>query len=278
MAVLVRYIENRDGNLRPTERLLDVFTTGDTSGDALCQRIVAILTAQRINFDWMIGQSYDGAGNMRGQFSGLRTRILEHAKKAIYVWCRAHRLNLVIESMLKCNTVLIGTIGLVQELYNFFTGHKRHAVLVELQKDKHHVKTLKRVSDTTRSWRSTEDGVNTLLDCFDTVTTALDRLSSESNDTATVSCAIGLEKRLQDFPVIVCLFLLRTIFGITGPVSRLLQGVAADLSISATLLQGAMKSLQYIRDTPEQSWSKLLAKLHHLHKSTTYALPSQKND
>ena len=36
-----------------------------------------------------VGQSYDdGAENMRGQFfSGLKTRILEHAKLAVYVWC-----------------------------------------------------------------------------------------------------------------------------------------------------------------------------------------------
>lgn len=265
VSVLIRYIESHAGKLRPTERLLDVFTTGDTSGEALCRRIVAILTAQRINLNWMIGQSYDGAGNMRGQFSGLKTRILEHAKRAIYVWCRAHRLNLVIESMLKCCTLVVGTIGLVQELYNFFTGHKRHAVLVELQKDQQHAKTLKRVSDTTRSWRSAEDGVNTLLDCFQTVTAALDKLSNESKDTATVSSAIALEKRLQDFPVIVCLFLLRTVFVITGPVSRLLQGVAVDLSISAMLLQGVIKSLQVMRDKPENSWSKLLS------ESTSFA-------
>ena len=257
-AILVRYIEVHNGRLRPTERLIDVFTTGDTSGEALCAKIVAILTSHGIDINCMIGQSYDGAGNMRGQFSGLKTRILEHVKQAVYVWCRSHRLNLVIESMLKCSTDVVGTIGLVQELYNFFAGHKRHAVLVELQKDEHHRKTLKRVSDTTRSWRSTEDGVNTLLDCFEAVTAALGELSTTSGDSATVNSALSLEKRLQEFPIIVCLFLLRTVFGITGPVSRLLQGVAADLAISATLIQGAIKSLQDMRDSPDLAWLKLL--------------------
>jgi len=73
--------------IHPTERLLDVFTTGDTSGEALCKKIVAILKCCGIDLKCMIGQSYDGAGNMRGQFSGLKTRILEHAERAVYVWC-----------------------------------------------------------------------------------------------------------------------------------------------------------------------------------------------
>ena len=71
---------------------------------------------------------------------------------------------------------------------------------------------------------------------------ALGKLSAESSDSATVNTALSLGNRLQEFPIIVCLFLLRTVFGITGPVSRLLHGVAADLAISATLLQSAIKS------------------------------------
>ena len=101
--------------------------------------------------------------------------------------------------MLKCSTDVVGTIGLVQELYNFFAGHKRHAVLVDLQKDEHHRKTLKRVSDTTRSWRSTEDRVNTLLDCFQAATTALGELCAESSDSATVNTALSeLSSALQN--------------------------------------------------------------------------------
>ena len=127
--------------------------------------------------------------------------------------------------------------------------------------DEQHVKILKRASDTTRSLRSTEDGVTTLIDCFEALTTALGQLSKENSDSATVSSALGLEKRLHDVSVIVCLFLLRTIFGITSPVSRLglLQGVAVDLAISATLIEGVLKSLQEMRDAPDQTWTKLMS-------------------
>jgi len=58
-AILVRYLEVHNGRLHPTERLLDVFTTGDTSGEALCETIVAMLTSHRLDVNYMIGQSYD---------------------------------------------------------------------------------------------------------------------------------------------------------------------------------------------------------------------------
>jgi hypothetical protein len=43
------------------------------------------------------------------------------------------------------------------------------------------------VSDTTRSWRSAEDGINTLLECYQTVEPALFKLPENSTDASTVN-------------------------------------------------------------------------------------------
>ena len=259
-AVLVRYIECKNGSFLPVERLVDVFTTGDTTGEGLCDAVLNVLEQASLNLESLVGQSYDGAGNVRGKLSGLRTRITERAPRALYVWCHAHRLNLVIESMLSCNTDIVGVIGLLQELHNFFGGHKRHAVLLEMQKNEHfsRLRSLKRVSDTTRSWRSVEDGVQTVIDRYDVVELSLEKMRDESVDAVTVSSATGLVMRLQEFKVIVCLFLLKLIFSITGPVSRLLQGISADLSISSTLLQGCINQFQRIRDASDEHWRSLI--------------------
>jgi len=61
--------------------------------------LVTSLSRANVNLDFIVGQSYDGASNMRGRYSGLQTRMLQYAKRAQFVWCHAHRLNLVIESM-----------------------------------------------------------------------------------------------------------------------------------------------------------------------------------
>lgn len=143
---------------------------------------------------------------MRGKYSGLQSRILELSKKALYILCQAHRLNLVVEGVIGSSAMINGTLGLLQEVYNFFNDFRRHDALAAAQHNEDCVRTLKRVSDTTRTWRSAEDGVNVILDCYDAVLTALENLEvSPGSDAATVSSANGLLTRLQDFGFIVCL-------------------------------------------------------------------------
>ena len=110
--------------------------------------------------------------------------------------------------------VIVGTIGLLQELHNFFGGHKRHSVFLELQKTENQgrLRSLKRVSDTTRSWRSVEDGVNTLLDCYTVVLLSLEKMKEVSIDAATVNSASGLVTRMHDLRNILCLDILRCLY------------------------------------------------------------------
>ena len=42
------------------------------------------------------GQSYDGAGNMAGRYAGAATLIMCDFKKALYVHCMNHCLNLCV--------------------------------------------------------------------------------------------------------------------------------------------------------------------------------------
>ena len=59
---------------------------------------------------------------MSGKNSGLQAKLRELSKKALYIWCLAHRLNLLVEGVLKCSPQVTATISLLQELYNFFNG------------------------------------------------------------------------------------------------------------------------------------------------------------
>ena len=38
--------------------------SGDNTGQGLCDRVVPILRQLKLEFDWIIGQRYDGASNM----------------------------------------------------------------------------------------------------------------------------------------------------------------------------------------------------------------------
>jgi hypothetical protein len=115
----------------------------------------------------------------------------------------------------------------------------------------------KRVSETTRSWRSVEDGINTLIECYEVVTDALEALkTSGKSDAVTVSGASGLLKRLDEFDVIVSMFVLRSILRVTRPVSRMLQGVGTDLAIVSTLIEACIQQFRKCRSSVDEAYRK----------------------
>jgi hypothetical protein len=246
--LLIRYIEEDDScRQRPVERVVGLFTTGSTSGQTLCDKVVSHLTEVKIPLSHIIGQSYDGAGNMSGKYRGLQTLIQQLQPKALYVWCNAHRLNLVVESVVGCCPAMRNALGILQELFNFFGTHRRHEVLVDMQKGQQYKKTLKRVSNTTRSWRSVEDSCITVTECFSTIVAALDQLACLCDDPSTVSTAKGLALRMKDFEFVLSIHLLIVIFTVTGPVSRILQSVSSDMAISTHLISDCIARLEDIR-------------------------------
>ena len=246
--LLIRYIENVDSTRpRPVERLVGVFTTGSTSGQTICDKVMEHLTDINLPVANIIGQSYDGAGNMAGKYQGLQAKIRELQPKALYVWCSAHRLNLVVEDVVGCCTEVNNAIGILQELFNFFGTHRRHEVLMDLQKESRYKRTLKRVSKTTRTWRSAEDGCTTFLECFDTIVAALQQLQQKNSDSTTVTTARGLLLRMTQLDVIAAVHILHKIFQVTGPASRILQSVACDLSIATHLIKCCTDQLEALR-------------------------------
>jgi len=112
---------------------------------------------------------------------------------------------------------------------------------------------LKHVS-TTR-WNSTEAAVKTVMLRYAEILSALDQLSDpSSNDSETVTAAVGLKKRLKDIHVIMCMEVLKIVYRVIGPVSRQLQGTSNDLAIAASLLEDCKRQLETVRADVDTAW------------------------
>ena len=143
--------------------------------------LMADLNRLNVHLQWLIGQCYDGAGNMRGRYSGMASHILAHCSKAVYIWCHAHRLNLIVNAVAVCSNDIKNTLGLLEELYVFMCGHKRNDVFCKEQGEAgERTLQLKRVS-TTR-WNSSQAAVDTVLSRYGTVLQTLAHLSESKYD------------------------------------------------------------------------------------------------
>lgn len=115
------------------------------------------------------------------------------------------------------------------------------------------------MADTTRSWRSAEDGINTVLECFEFIVDALEKLAAESTDSKTVSSADGLLRKMSTFEFILTLHVLQLIFKNTGPASRILQSIAADMAISTTIIENSISTLSRYRTNSTTTFDKVMA-------------------
>jgi len=114
--LLLCYVELGEARLpHPVEWLVDLFTSGDTSGAELCDHILKSLAEAGVDIQWVVGQGYDGAGNVRGNCQGLKTMIQKINIKAVYVWCYGHRFNLVIEATVACCPDVKNTLDLLED-------------------------------------------------------------------------------------------------------------------------------------------------------------------
>ena len=85
---------------------------------------------------------------MRGKYAGLATLIQKDCSKAVYIWCHAHRLNLVMKAVMSCSSQIKNTLGILEQLCVFMNGHKRNAVFQAAQEGGMRKMQLKRVSTT----------------------------------------------------------------------------------------------------------------------------------
>jgi hypothetical protein len=92
MDVVLRYVDKRGLIL---ERLVGVVHVKETSTTCLKSALQNFFVDIGLSLKQVRGQCYDGASNMRGEFNGLKAKILEENSSAYYVHYFAQQLQLV---------------------------------------------------------------------------------------------------------------------------------------------------------------------------------------
>ncbi|KAE9528830.1 hypothetical protein AGLY_012405 [Aphis glycines] len=233
-AICIRYM--CEGEIK--KRLFALLRVEKSTGKALHELLKSYVLTNNIDFKNIVGESFDGAANMRGEFNGLHAYIKNQNEKSVYVWCHAHILNLCICDSCE-NIYLKNLFGLLNRLSTFFSeSYKRMNVWIETLKKSNTntgVKKLRKLQkiDETRWW-SREKALKWVFsgdDClFTTVLSDLDFVSNSSTfDPKTSSKAASLRDKLCDFNIILTAHLFLEIFKIVEPTSKYLQTSNLDM-------------------------------------------------
>ncbi|KAL4113232.1 hypothetical protein QTP88_016891 [Uroleucon formosanum] len=216
-AFLMRYV-NEQGNIE--ERLVALVTAPDSTGRGLFEVFCNI--TEKYGIDWkkrLCAQAYDGAASMQGKYSGLKTFIQNENPNALYVWCSAHLLNLVIVDTCDCCIVTKVIFGDIRALVEFMRARKRTASFIEWQQQLYQnqrIRRLKRFSNT--RWTSHDRVIVVVYEKYGALLKALNFIASANDSDGDTSTAKSLILRISSFNFISTMVFIRQIFSITTPV------------------------------------------------------------
>lgn len=74
---------------------------------------------------------YGGASNMTGEYNDLKARIKAVNKQAVYIWCHAHRLNLVAADAVSSCTDVVDLFANLESLFSFLYCSKKKSRFIQ---------------------------------------------------------------------------------------------------------------------------------------------------
>ncbi len=94
-SVCLRYV---DHDLMPHEEFIGLYSLSETTGQGIAKMVTDVLLRLNLPMSALRGQSYDGASNMAGKYSGAQAVVREQQPLALYVHCGAHCVNLITQA------------------------------------------------------------------------------------------------------------------------------------------------------------------------------------
>ena len=254
-SIVVRY--THDGIV--LERLLFLVRAEGSSGECLFNLIQEQLKRLNIDIRQCVGDSFDGAANVSGQYKGVQARIKEVAENHVHVWCHAHSLNLVLSDTTSSVVPAMSFFNLLNLAANFFSAsHKRMTHWKKFLSAKIGSNKLKKLTKIgkTRWWAkasaitkifgnlNSADNCNVLY--VDLVVILYELSQSADFNVPTRDEARTLLEKFLRYETVLTAVVFSRIFEITSPLSEYLQINGFDLLQAWRLVESSTVRLENI--------------------------------
>ncbi|PIA31127.1 hypothetical protein AQUCO_05200016v1 [Aquilegia coerulea] len=260
MVVAVRYLDKK----------------GQTTSIALKKAIENLFSMNNLSISKLHGQGYDGASNMRGEYNGLKSLILQDNKYAYFIHCFAHQLQLTLVHVAKHFTHIITLTG---------SSCKRKDQLVELQLEQilkevesgerltgrglNQETSLRRAAET--RWETHYESILRIISMYNAVLNLLRIIEVDGITLDSRKKAESLGYTMNTFDFVFKLHMMRKVLGITNTLSKALQKKDQDIvnaMDNVNLWKARFKSLR------ESGWDDLLLEVNSFCEKNEISIPN----
>ncbi len=257
VALILRYLQDTPSGVKVCEDFIKFACTDSITGEAITDLVMEKLHEWGLDLGYMVGQGYDGAGNMSGKFQGVQARITALHPDAVYVHCHNHRLNLALVDSVTVPPVR-NMYNILEEVLKFLTGSaKRQAIYFNRAGGKE-----KLVRFCKTRWSHHSETVASFIRNYLPIIITLEILQSDdSKDVA--RDAMAYLKSVTSFEFIIALFTADELMAPMQPLSQALQNEQMDLVRASERAARIISMIQSQRSESESSfndiWEKAVA-------------------
>lgn len=255
ISVVARYI---DENNKVVERTISFFNAKKTTGEKLYELLRIKLSEIGLRICNVVGCSFDGAPNMRGDFQGVISYIKRNDNSnCFFSWCLSHRFNLCVTAAVSSSMRIKQVLILVEESAKTFRGsYKKMNVWVEVAKTVPNFNSQRRLKLIGKTrWSSKQDALESIIsdetNLYVLIKALLKLCSLDNLDgDALINASNSLNSWLRYDNVVVA-FTLHKVFSLVSPTTKFLQTMGLNILDGVRSLKKCKHRLQEFKESLE---------------------------
>jgi len=227
LSQIIRYVYIENEKVEVRESFLGFYILSGKKAVDVTNTILNIIDEEGLDINLCRSQGYDNASTMAGVHSGVQARIKQINKKALFVPCTNHSLNLSGVHAFGNVSTCVTFFGTLESVYNFFSSSThRWDILSETVGV-----TVKRLSGT--RWSEHYNAVKPVMNNFQKLVIALEMLCDPSENVDTRGSAQMLIKNICDFNFLSYLHLWCNVLEEVNHTQKYLQtkGIGLDKTV-----------------------------------------------
>jgi len=239
----------------------------NTTGKNIADVILETIKCLGIDSKYMVGQGYDGAALMSGNFNGVQAIIRKVHPAALYVHCSAHSLNLALSHSCSIQHIR-NCIGTIKSIGNFIKASAMRTELLKkyIKEQFPESKWTKLTSMCETRWVENHDGLIRFTEIYKAIVNTLDELQLK-RDIETSSKALQLGKTIITSDFVISMVTASILFTQTLPLCKNLQSVNCDLTEAMEYVDTVLHEIHDMRNNMDTTFSKIFEKAKDLLKS-----------